>query len=173
MRLYESSHNRLCKFVQTLVWNTDDAKDIISETTLIAYEQFEAIREKEKFVFYLFSVAANLVKKKQRRQKFWGLFSIEESDEKEGIYNTDENLLKQELTRALQKLSQMQREAIVLFEVSGFSIKEISVMQQLTESGVKSNLRRGKEKLSRLLSEKQTKYYDFTKLQIERSRYGN
>lgn len=172
MQLYEPAHDRLSRFVQTLVWNTDDAKDVISETALIAFEQFDAIREKEKFVFYLFSVAANVLKKKQRRQRFWGFFSVDEADQLEGNQSTDANLLRRELYKALQKLPHKQQEAIVLFDISGFSIKEIAAMQQLSESGVKSNLRRGKEKLAQLLTEKPNESYDFDKLQIERSRYG-
>ncbi len=171
MQLYEPVHARLSRFVQTLVWNADDAKDVISETVLIAFEKFEAINEPDKFLYYLFGVASNVVRKKYRRKKFWGLFSETQSEQIPTHQLADEKLLQQELYSALQKLNDKQREAIVLFEITGFSIKEIAAMQGLSESGVKSNLKRGKEKLASLLTDKPRKS-EYMQLQVERSKYG-
>ena len=42
-----------------------------------------------------------------------------------------------------------QREAIVLFELDGFSIEEIAAMQQVSLSAIKSRLVRGRERLRR------------------------
>lgn len=174
MECYEPLHIRLCRFVQTLVWNADDAKDIISETTLIAFERFETVKQPDRFLYFLFSVAANLVKKKQRRKKFWGVFDSVEVDQKIHESESDRRVLQKELYTALNKLNEKQREAIVLFEINGFTIKEIAVIQGLSESGVKSNLRRGKEQLGKLLTEpaqhKQTQ--EQLALIAERGPYG-
>jgi RNA polymerase sigma-70 factor (ECF subfamily) len=175
MQLYEPAHARLCRFVQTLVWNADDAKDIVAETTLIAYERFETLKKPEQFLYFLFAIASNLVKKKNRRKKFWGLFESVEVVSRADNHRADEQLLRKELYVALNKLPRKQNEAIVLFEITGFSIKEISNIQGLTESGVKSNLKRGKEKLGKLLLERQP---DLSvgdaqvELTIERRGYG-
>jgi RNA polymerase sigma-70 factor (ECF subfamily) len=45
-----------------------------------------------------------------------------------------------------------QREAIILFEIAGFSIKEIVVIQNASESAVKQRLKRGREKLVEILT---------------------
>lgn len=176
MLLYEPVHARLSRFVQTLVWNTHDVKDVVSETALIAFEQFESIREPERFVYYLFGIASRLVRKKQRRKKFFGIFSDEYAESIPAEDGADKLLLKKELHQALGRLNEKQREAIVLFEISGFSIKEIAAMQNLTESGVKSNLKRGREKLTVLLTENHTtgKHAENTTIQfsVERRPYG-
>jgi RNA polymerase sigma-70 factor (ECF subfamily) len=52
---------------------------------------------------------------------------------------------------ALQQLPEEQRECIILFEISGFSIKEIAQTQQAGESAVKQRLKRGREKLIEIL----------------------
>jgi RNA polymerase sigma-70 factor, ECF subfamily len=119
----------------------------------------------------LFGIAQNVVRKKHRRRKFLGLFSIEQSEQLPDNRLADERLLQKELVDALKKLNDKQREAIVLFEISGFSIKEIAGMQQLSESGVKSNLKRGKEKLAKLLTEKTVEGIN-TQLVLERRPYG-
>jgi RNA polymerase sigma-70 factor (ECF subfamily) len=176
MLLYEPVHARLDRFVQTLVWNTHDVKDVVSETVLVAFEKFDTLREPDRFLYYLFGIASRLVKKKQRRKKFFGLFSDEYAETIPADHNAEDLLLKKELHQALGKLNETQREAIVLFEISGFSIKEISVMQEMSESGVKSNLKRGREKLAKLLTEKQPGKERTTdneiQFSIERRQYG-
>ena len=47
----------------------------------------------------------------------------------------------------LASLAAEQREAVVLFEVDGFSIEEIAAMQRVSISAVKSRLTRGRERL--------------------------
>ena len=56
------------------------------------------------------------------------------------------------LHQALRHLSEEQRESIILFEISGIPIKEIAVIQETSESNVKQRLRRGREKLCKVLS---------------------
>ena len=55
------------------------------------------------------------------------------------------------LFAALAQLPEAQREAIILFEISGFSIKEIMEIQRAGESAVKQRLKRGRERLEEIL----------------------
>ena len=57
------------------------------------------------------------------------------------------------LYEALNQLNLEQRESIILFEISGFSIKEIAVLHQTSESSVKQRLKRGREKLANILAD--------------------
>jgi RNA polymerase sigma-70 factor (ECF subfamily) len=57
------------------------------------------------------------------------------------------------LYEALAKLPDQQREALVLFEISGFSIVEISELQNAGISAVKQRLARGRKALIALLQE--------------------
>ena len=49
----------------------------------------------------------------------------------------------------LAGLPAVQREAVVLFEIEGFSVEEIAAMQEVTVSAVKSRLARGRDRLRR------------------------
>jgi RNA polymerase sigma-70 factor (ECF subfamily) len=51
--------------------------------------------------------------------------------------------------RALDELQAVQREAIVLHDLEGFSVEEVAEMQRATPSAVKSRLARGREQLRR------------------------
>jgi len=56
------------------------------------------------------------------------------------------------LYKALAMLPEEQRECLVLFEITGFSIKEIMVIQNSSESAIKQRLKRGRAKLLELLT---------------------
>jgi RNA polymerase sigma-70 factor, ECF subfamily len=166
MQLYEPVHARLSRFVQSMVWNKDDAKDVIADTVLIAFEHFDNIRNPGAFMYYLFGVASRLVKKKERSKKWLGFITTQHEEEIAADNHNDLGLLKHELYTALGKLNIAQREALTLFEISGFSIKEIAQMQGISESGVKNHLKRGREKLARILSEKTRTGYPAGSTQI-------
>lgn len=151
MELYHPLHERLSRFIQSMVWNKDDAKDVLSETVLAAYENFEKVRNQDAFLYYLFGIASRIAKKRDRRKKFWGIFEPSGAAQIVSYHNSESRTTVNELYAALNRLPLKQREAITLFEISGFSIKEIAEMQGSTVSGVKSRLMRAREALSKIL----------------------
>ena len=56
-----------------------------------------------------------------------------------------------DLYKCLQDLYQVTSECIILFEISGFSIKEIMGIQNASESAVKKRLSRGRKQLLALM----------------------
>ena len=56
------------------------------------------------------------------------------------------------LHKALAMLPDEQRECIILFEISGFSIKEIMKIQEASESAIKQRLKRSRNKLTEILT---------------------
>lgn len=154
MQLYAPIHERLCRFVQTLVWNSDEAKDIISDTTLIAFEKFESIRDKNQFQSFLFGIAHHLYLKSLRRNKFKGEWNQDSLSLKPGGIQTDALQLKQELRYWLSKLGTQEREALTLFEISGFSYSEIAIILKISEAKVKAILYRARQTLKTLANQK-------------------
>jgi RNA polymerase sigma-70 factor, ECF subfamily len=137
MKLYEPNHKRLCSYVQALVHNREEARDIISEVTLIALEKFETGIDSEKFVYYLFGIARNLFLKKLNDDKrsSASLFDTNYSNE-----SAEGKVWKYELTRILNLLNPVDRNRLVLFEISGFSYKEIAAITGESEQKVKASL---------------------------------
>jgi len=152
MKLYEHAHARLDRYVQTIVWNKEDARDIISETILKAYESFDRVQKPESFIYYLFTIARRLSFRMERRKRLWGSYD-HASEEKMPDTSGDTLALTEmnEFKRALNRLPARQREAVVLFEISGFSLAEIQEMQGGSLSGVKSRIVRGRKELGRML----------------------
>jgi RNA polymerase sigma-70 factor (ECF subfamily) len=130
-----------------------DFRDLINETLLIAFEKFETLKSSDAFLSFLFGISVRILANKNRKNKEDELkedkvlFLIKDQHA-DSSKSTDIYFLHQ----ALAQLSEDQREAIILFEITGFSIKEITEIQQVSESAVKQRLKRGREKLTEILT---------------------
>ena len=56
------------------------------------------------------------------------------------------------LYTAINRLPAAQRDALVLFEISGFSMKEIAAIQKSTEGAVKTKVSRARKRLKEILA---------------------
>lgn len=155
MAVYEPLHARLSRFVQTLIWDKEEARDLVSETILRAYEQFDEVRDEQALLGYLFTIAANLVNKKLRRKKFLGWLDAGAAEQRASNQSGEGRLLLYELNRALQKLPVKQYEALVWYEISGLRMEDIANLHGISVEGVKSNLHRARQKMARWLEHPQ------------------
>ena len=165
MKLYKPLHARICRYVQTLVWQPDEAKDLISEVTLQAYENFDKVKQPDQFVYFLFGIARNLFLKKLRKQKFQLNWQPDEMEELEGSNHAEELIHKRELTLMLGKLKPEHREAITLYEVAGFSYEEIANIQQTSLSNVKSYIFKARTNLKALLEKEEQRLIHIQKME--------
>ena len=150
MQLYTPVHERLARFVQSLEWDKEEARDIVAETVMTALEQFASLRNHDAFLYYLFTIAKRKIyKRTQQKKRTTSLDYFQE--EPMGTFNADERINNYLLKFALSKMEEKYREPLVLFELSGFSIREISTFLGLSENGVKSRLGRARIQLSKLL----------------------
>lgn len=153
MGLYYKSHSRLTRYVQSAVYDKDDVKDIISETLLRVYEKFETIEKKESFIYYLFKTASRLITDLHKKQNRYTEYDEDVLQLPAKEINTTQSFEVKELYKALSRLSLPTREAIILFEIEGFSQEEICKIQGGTLSGVKSRINRGREQLKKIIIE--------------------
>ena len=65
----------------------------------------------------------------------------------DGRHGEEDRRRAERASRALATLPAVQREALVLHDLEGFSMPEIAVMQKVTVSAVKTRVARGREKL--------------------------
>ena len=158
LRLYEKHHEAFGRFCRAKAYGVMDAEDLMGESILKALESFENLRNKEAFLGYLIGISKNIVHSKLRRKKFKGNYNEEAFTliRAEGV-SADDRLDIQFLYQCLNELNEDQKEAIILFEISGYSIKEIAVIQDAGESAVKQRLKRGREKLGDLLKNEELK----------------
>ncbi len=155
LKQLEDSRLSLSRFTRAMARDYDDAKDLMSETILKAYEGYEKLVNKQAFQSYLFTIASRLHKRRIWRNKLFIPFSSTTHQDYQSVNpNAEVNLDIEILYKALNKLELKKREAITLFEISGFSLEEIADIQGGSVSGVKSRLKRGREELAKLLKVK-------------------
>ena len=153
LKLYEPIHDRFERFCRARVYGDMDFRDLMNDTLLVAFEKFETLKSKEAFLSFLFGISVRLLRnqyKKKKEKRF------QKEDEIQSIQDLNANPQEDAdvhfLHQALAQLSEDQRECIILFEISGFSIKEITHIQNASESAVKQRLKRGREKLLEILT---------------------
>ncbi len=129
----------------------DDALDLMSETVLAAHHSFPALRDTQAFRKFLSTIAIRIQRRKRWRRRLFVPLELASEVVYENTTESSHDLSL--LIDALGRLPHAEREAIVLFELSGLSIKEIQEMQGGTVSGVKSRLVRARKRLRHLLVE--------------------
>lgn len=152
LALYEPVHERFERFCRSRVHGELDHKDIMNDTLLIAYDKFETLRADVAFVSFLFGICVRVLS--NHRQKKSTERFVNARDVQYPVTDSDPQMLTdiQLLYKLLKQLPDEQQECILLFEISGFSLKEIAIIQSVSEGAVKQRLRRGREKLGELMN---------------------
>ncbi|MDC0257248.1 RNA polymerase sigma factor [Crocinitomicaceae bacterium] len=154
MDLYTPVHDRFERFCRARVYGDTDFKDLMHDSIVIAFEKFDKLEDPKAFLHFLFGISIRVLANTNRKQRL-----IHMSDEAQRIpdesFRADRNEDVHLLYQALAKLPDQQREALVLFEISDFSIAEIADLQASGISAVKQRFARGRKALLALLQEKE------------------
>lgn len=152
MSIYEPCAEPLYRFIISFINNRFDAKDIMSETILIAYERYIDLKEEQAFLSYLFTIARRLIYKRTRfNKKIDGSKFFDADDIANNDFSPDKINQINELNQALDKLPKKQKEAIILTAIHGFSYEETADIQETNIDNVKKRIYRGKQSLKQLL----------------------
>ena len=152
MRKYADMVYRLA---YSRVGNSTDADDVFQEVFLRYIKADKTYNDEEHRKAWLIKITLNC--SKSFLTSAWNRHrDFEEPDENEGM--DDENIknteIKSDVLNALLKLDTKYRTAIYLHYYEGYSVKELSKILKISESNVKVRLKRGRDKLKELISEK-------------------
>jgi RNA polymerase sigma-70 factor (ECF subfamily) len=119
------------------------------------------LKEHSKFKSWFFKIITNCFYDVTRKHFWKHLISLDNYEAKEQIPDLFDQFKMNEtrnlISIALGKLSDKERIAILLFEVEGFSIEEISELQnENSQSAVKSRLSRTRNKLKDIILKLET-----------------
>jgi RNA polymerase sigma-70 factor (ECF subfamily) len=162
LELFNPYKDNLSRYCRAICYSYDDAKDLMSETILAAYQSFENLNEEKAFLSYLFTIASRLNMQRAKKQSIF-----EKIDDRDFVLNQNiEAVVDVEILYSVLKLLPLkQAEAIILFEINGLSLEEINEIQGGTLSGVKSRLKRARESLKEILGS--IKYEKKTEVELK------
>lgn len=153
--IYAQYDRRVLAYCVYVIGDRDKANDVFQEVFIKTYTMLHTIRDEDKTANWLFRIARNecLNSMKSRQRDDRRHVSIDEDfDIAQPHPPSMENLDRTEhLKWALAQLSEEHRDALLLAEFEGFSLKEIAEMTGATVSNVKVRIHRAKLKMQKLL----------------------
>jgi RNA polymerase sigma-70 factor (ECF subfamily) len=157
MRAYEDCHEAFTRYCSAMAHARMDAEDLMQDVLLSAFHHFHRIERPDELLHYLLRAAKNRTISNWRASRRTA--DVEERQmarlHAQGV--SAETLLDvQLLYRALDKLPADQREALLLFEVTGLPMAEIALVQNSSEGAVKTRVSRARAALRELLSDRPT-----------------
>lgn len=149
--LLEPIHEDVQLFARRIARSDAEGDDVFQEAVLRAARKLGGLRDRSRFKSWMYSVVVSVHRTRCRRS-FWKRW-ISSDDLRpdpvgdDGSRWADDRASATRATAALATLEPPQREAIVLFELHGYSIDEIAEIQNASVASVKSRLLRGRDRL--------------------------
>lgn len=133
--------------------NREDAEDILQETMIKLVTQMPVFENEKHRKAWLMTVAANLSKNRIEYNRIRD--TAELNEELAGAEEEDRNVSDDlsAIWKAVEQLPVNQREAIHLFYQEGYKTAEIAEITGRAEATVRSDLKRGRDKLKSILKE--------------------
>lgn len=143
-------HDDARAFARRLCHSAADGDDVFQDAVVRAMRRLRDLRDVERFRPWFYRIIITVARTRYRRS-FWRrlvpLAGAEPSQGNTPLEAVSDRDGADRVRRALASLSSVQREAVVLFELEGFTVEEVAAIQEVTPSAVKSRLSRGRQKL--------------------------
>lgn len=143
-----------------MMGNPEDAQDCAQETMLKAYRAFSSFRGESQFGTWISRIAVNVCRDALRaRRQVVSLDALREDgfdvpDERVNVYaQMDQKERMRLLKDALQLLPEDMKTVLVLRDIKGCSMEDMSRILSLPEGTVKSRLNRARKKICQLLAQ--------------------
>ena len=149
-RMYEAVYQDLYRFALCLLQDRHEAEDAVGEAVLAAYENIRKLRDEKAFKSWIFTILANVCRKKLRKR---GLeISLDQEDTFFNIPTAQEDHgLSVDVKRAFLILSEEEQMIVALSVFGGYTSREIGKTLKLNENTVRSKRSRALEKMECVL----------------------
>jgi len=156
--------NRLMNFAYRFVLDRQEAEDIVQDTFLKVYQNRHAYREIAKFSTWIYTITANLAKtilRKRRNRKLFYFSRLGPEDHEVDFPSQDTppgervegQFSEQMIQKAIEKLPEHFRTAIILRDIQDLSYEEISNIVGAPLGTVKSRINRARLRLQEELKQ--------------------
>jgi RNA polymerase sigma-70 factor (ECF subfamily) len=155
LSILEPLRVRIWRYVRLSVpGGEEDVRDVMQDTILEAWESFDRLQSEEAALSWLFTIARRCAGRSSRKRSRTIILHPEElPDVATSAPGPDLQADASILMDALERLSPMIRESIILADVLDVKLDKIATMQGVSLSAIKSRVSRGREQLRRILTD--------------------
>jgi RNA polymerase sigma-70 factor (ECF subfamily) len=162
--LVQKYKNPLTNFVYRFLGDYEACVDVVQETMIKVYRYKDTYNSVAKFSTWIYTIAGNLARTEYRRQRRRQFFSINDYGDEHKSYDiadetyrpdvmTDSGIKDEIIQKALLKVKDAYRDAVILRDIQGLSYEEIAEILGVNEGTVKSRINRGRAELQILLKD--------------------
>ncbi|MCL2671793.1 MAG: sigma-70 family RNA polymerase sigma factor [Clostridiales bacterium] len=147
--LFAIYYDKVYALARMIIRNGSDAEDILQETFVSAWRKLHTLQTPQTFSVWVQVIARNLCHMQLRKKNLAILLDAEQDMENFGAEESEEMLpavyaeradLRERLGRIIDGLSEVQRQAIVLYYFNGLSVEEIADVMECSANTVKTRL---------------------------------
>ena len=160
--LIQRFKNPLTNYVYRFLGDYDSCVDVVQETFIKVYRYKDNYSSVAKFSTWIYTIAGNLARTEYKRSRRRNLFSINSYGEENKSFEipdesnrpdveVDANMKREIIQKALLKVRDSYREAVILRDIQGLSYEEIAKIIGIEVGTVKSRINRGRAELQKLL----------------------
>ncbi len=148
-RLLAPHHDAALAFARCLCRSRADGDDLFQIALVRALDHLDGLRDETAFKSWLYRIIVTSHHNSVRRSFWRRLVPFSDHEPPASADDAIDEALggAQRAARALSTLPAAQREAIILFEIEGWTVEQIASVQSCSVSAVKSRLARGRERL--------------------------
>jgi RNA polymerase sigma-70 factor (ECF subfamily) len=150
--IWTDFHKELKAFILNKTRNTVDTEDILQEVFIKIIRNIDKVNQAENLRNYLYGIVRNAINDYFRnRKQVIDNSEIEEKLTEEETQSLNITIAECCIKPFINKLPENYREALLITEFQDISQKELAEKLNISYSGAKSRVQRGKEKLKELL----------------------
>ncbi len=131
------------KVAKGILYSDEDVADAMQDAVLACWEEIDGLRNPSGFRAWLMKILVNKCRDIMRKKELLFL-----SDEMPEIETKDTELENLEWAEVLRGLDEKYRMVLILYYIEGFRASEISEILGIPASTVRTQLERGRKKLS-------------------------
>lgn len=148
--LYEIYSRDMFSFAYYYLGSSILAEDCVSECVSIAFQKIGDLRKNAAFKSWLFKILHNCCNS-ALREKMLNIGNIEYSSLNDLSAEEEDLTEKLSLRQALSRLSDEEREIVILHYCQGYTSKEIGEILDMKDSTIRSKIMRSGEKMRKFL----------------------
>jgi RNA polymerase sigma-70 factor (ECF subfamily) len=139
----------------------EDAEDAAQESFLVALERLEECRDPERFAGWLMTIVRNRSRNLVRRESLRAMDEVPVAARSSGPTperSTETTELRERLDEALNELSDVQRQVVLLHDMEGWKHREIAGLLGLPSGTIRSHLHFARKALREFLGDSLAAY---------------